>query len=208
MSVLSGGLAARQPESGSKEGPRGGAGVQLPVRSPRHMDGATPDTALERHVCRGSARTNPISQELIRMTIIATTAAPLRPRAVSDGVEEVVAEAWTVYEEVQNLSRLGVEVAVTVSRQERITVALAVSAEAAGLLPTLVREMEHSALTRTPSRYTVTGTICQGNVRLQVAVDAAEVTVAELEALVAAVDVDFDEAFGAGDEYVKAGWAA
>lgn len=34
------------------------------------MDGATPDTALERHMCRGSARTKQLSQELIRMHIM------------------------------------------------------------------------------------------------------------------------------------------
>ncbi|MBZ3918117.1 hypothetical protein [Streptomyces acidiscabies] len=136
------------------------------------------------------------------MTIIATTAAPLRTKAVSDGVEDVVAEAWHVYSEVQSLARIGVEVAVTVSRQGRITVDLTVAKESAGLLPVLVKELENSALTRTPGGFAVAGTICQGNVSLQITVDWASITVAEVEALIAAVDVDLDE-LGTGDEYTE-----
>lgn len=142
------------------------------------------------------------------MSIIAATAVPLRPRAVTDGVEDVVAEAWGVYSEVQSLARLGVDVEVTVSRQGRIAVALTVAAEAVSLLPDLIREMENSALTRTPDRYTVTGSICEGNVNLRVSVDWRESTVADLEALVAAVEIDLDDAFGAGVEAAKAGRAA
>ncbi|MDN3262914.1 hypothetical protein QWJ26_24520 [Streptomyces sp. CSDS2] len=126
------------------------------------------------------------------MTIIAgvTQAAPLRARAVSDGVEDVVAEAWGVFAEVQELVRLGIEVAVHV-RPGEIQADLVVRREAAHLLPALVAELEHSGITSTPSGYRIAGTMCQGNVALRIIVDSAEVTVEQVEALVAAADIDF-----------------
>lgn len=139
------------------------------------------------------------------MTIIAvTTAAPIRPQAVSDGVEDVVAEAWSVFGEVQGLARLGVEVAVTV-RPGEILADLVVRKEAAHLLPTLVKELENSGITRTESGFRVAGTMCQGNVSLRIIVDSSQITVEQIEALVAAVDIDFD-AYAGGDEYTE--WAA
>ncbi|MFI1568498.1 hypothetical protein ACH4ZX_36685 [Streptomyces sp. NPDC020490] len=134
------------------------------------------------------------------MTIIAVTnAAPLRPQAVSEGVHDVVAEAWSVFEEVQDLSKLGVEVAVTV-RPGEIVADLAIRKEAAHLLPTLVKELEHSGITRTEAGFRIAGTMCQGNVGLRVLVDSSQITVEQIEALVAAVDVDFD-AYADGDEH-------
>lgn len=136
------------------------------------------------------------------MTIIAVTeAAPLRAKAVSDGVEDVVAEAWSVFGEVQDLVRLGVEVAVTV-RPGEILADLVVRKDAAHLLPTLVQELEDSGITRTENGFRVAGTMCQGNVGLRILVDSSQITVAQIEALVSAVDVDFD-AFAGGDEYTE-----
>ncbi|MBX7471265.1 hypothetical protein K1Y80_34975 [Streptomyces sp. MAG02] len=136
------------------------------------------------------------------MTIIAVTeAAPLRAKAVSDGVEDVVAEAWSVFGEVQDLVRLGIEVAVTV-RPGEILADLVVRKDAAHLLPTLVQELEDSGITRTENGFRVAGTMCQGNVGLRILVDSSQITVAQIEALVSAVDVDFD-AFAGGDEYTE-----
>ncbi|MFJ6889837.1 hypothetical protein ACIQRC_34025 [Streptomyces californicus] len=139
------------------------------------------------------------------MTIIAvTTAAPLRPKAVSDGVEDIVAEAWSVFGEVQDLAKLGIEVEVTV-RPGQIVADLVVRKEAAHLLPTLVNELEDSGITRTASGFRVAGTMCQGNVSLRFIVDSSEITVEQIETLVSSVDVDFDAA-AAGREYTR--WAA
>lgn len=139
------------------------------------------------------------------MTIIAvTSAAPIRPKAVSDGVEDVVAEAWSVFGEVQDLARLGVEVAVTV-RPGEIVADLVVRKEAAHLLPTLVKELENSGITRTKTGFRIAGTMCQGNVSLRLIINSSEVTVEQMEAVVALVDVDFD-AYAGGDEYTE--WAA
>lgn len=142
------------------------------------------------------------------MTIFAvTSAAPLRPQAVTDGVGDVVAEAWSVFGEVQDLARLGVEVAVTV-RPGEIVADLVVRKEAAHLLPTLVKELEDSGITRTENGFRIAGTMCQGNVSLRVIVDSSEVTVEQMEAVVAVVavvDVDFD-AYAGGDEHTE--WAA
>jgi hypothetical protein len=139
------------------------------------------------------------------MTIIAVTAAaPLRAKAVSDGVEDVVAEAWSVFGEVQDLVKLGVEVAVTV-RPGEILADLVVRREAAHLLPALVQELEDSGITRTENGFRVAGTMCQGNVGLRILVDSSQITVEQIEALVSAVDVDFDT-FAGGDEYTE--WAA
>ncbi|MCS0606034.1 hypothetical protein NX794_33220 [Streptomyces sp. LP11] len=139
------------------------------------------------------------------MTIIAvTTAAPIRPKAVSDGVEDVVAEAWSVFGEVQNLVKLGIEVEVTV-RPGEILADLVVRKEAAHLLPALVKELENSGITRTKTGFRVAGTMCQGNVSLRIIIDSSQITVEQIEALVAAVDVDFD-AYAGGDEYTE--WAA
>lgn len=139
------------------------------------------------------------------MTIFAVTnAAPLRPQALSDGVDDVVQEAWEVFGEVQDLARLGVEVAVTV-RPGEIVADLVVRKEAAHLLPTLVKELEDSGITRTETGYRIAGTMCQGNVSLRIIVASSEVTVEQMEALVAVVDVDFD-AYAGGDEYTE--WAA
>ncbi|MFJ2589742.1 hypothetical protein [Streptomyces sp. NPDC087538] len=132
------------------------------------------------------------------MTIMAfTTAAPIRPQALSDGVEDVVAEAWSVFGEVQDLARLGAEIAVTV-RPGEILADLTVSREAAHLLPTLIQGLETSGITRTETGFRIAGTMCQGNVSLRIIVDSAEVTVGQMEALVAAADVDFD-AYAGGE---------
>lgn len=126
------------------------------------------------------------------MTIIAvTTAAPIRPQAVSDGVDDVVQEAWSVFGEVQDLARLGVEVAVTV-RPGEIVADLVVRKSAAHLLTTLVQELEDTGITQAESGYRIVGTMCQGNVSLRIFVDSAEVTVEQMEALVAIVDGDVD----------------
>ncbi|MGW3200084.1 hypothetical protein ACWDBD_37070 [Streptomyces sp. NPDC001118] len=134
------------------------------------------------------------------MTIIAVTnAAPLRPQAVTDGVDDVVAEAWDVFEGVQCLSNLGVEVAVTV-RPGKIVADLVVRKDAAHLLPSLVKELENTGITRTESGFRIAGTMCRGTVSLRVIVNSSEVTVEQIEALVAAVDVD---AYAGGDEYTE-----
>ncbi|MFD0253695.1 hypothetical protein ACFVGX_22575 [Streptomyces sp. NPDC127113] len=139
------------------------------------------------------------------MTIIAVTnAAPLKAKAVSDGVEDVVAEAWSVFGEVQDLVKLGVEVAVTV-RPGEILADLVVRKEAAHLLPVLVKELESSGINRTETGFRVAGTMCQGNVSLRIIIDSSQITVEQIEALVAAVDIDFD-AYAGGDEYTE--WAA
>ncbi|MFC7871992.1 hypothetical protein ACFUS2_12700 [[Kitasatospora] papulosa] len=138
------------------------------------------------------------------MTIIAVTnAAPLKAKAVSDGVEDVVAEAWSVFSEVQDLVKLGVEVAVTV-RPGEILADLVVRKEAAHLLPILVKELENSGINRTETGFRVAGTMCQGNVSLRIIIDSSQITVEQIEALVAAVDIDFDAY--AGGEYTE--WAA
>ncbi|MFF6903389.1 hypothetical protein [Streptomyces hydrogenans] len=127
------------------------------------------------------------------MNIIAvTTAAPIRPQAVSDGVNDVVQEARSVFGEVQDLARLGVEVAVTV-RPGEILADLVVRKSAAHLLTTLVQELENTGITQAPGGYRIAGTMCQGNVGLRVFVDSAEVTVEQMETLTALVDGDIDE---------------
>lgn len=138
------------------------------------------------------------------MTIIAATkAAPIRAKAVSDGVEDVVQEAWSVFGEVQDLMQLGVEVAVTV-RPGEILADLVVRKGAAHLLPALVNELENSGITRTKNGFRVAGTMCQGNVGLRILVDSSQITVEQVEALVAAADVNFDAFTGGG----STGWAA
>ncbi|MFI8365250.1 hypothetical protein ACIGD1_34500 [Streptomyces sp. NPDC085612] len=133
------------------------------------------------------------------MTIIAvTTAAPIRPQALSDGVEDVVAEAWAVFGEVQDLARLGVEIAVTV-RPGEILADLVVDKAAAQLLTTLVQELENTGITQAPGGYRIAGTMCQGNVGLRIFVDSAEVTVEQMEALAALVDGNAD-AYARGTE--------
>jgi hypothetical protein len=139
------------------------------------------------------------------MTIIAVTAAaPIRPKAVSDGVEDVVAEAWSVFGEVQDLVKLGIEVEVTV-RPGRILADLVVRKEAAHLMPALVKELENSGISRTETGFRVAGTMCQGNVSLRLIIDSSQITVEQIEALVAAVDLDLD-AYAGGGEYTE--WAA
>ncbi|MGW3253551.1 hypothetical protein ACWDCX_23695 [Streptomyces fungicidicus] len=139
------------------------------------------------------------------MTIIAvTTAAPIRQQAVADGVEDVVAEAWSVFGEVQDLVKFGIEVEVTV-RPGEILADLVVRKEAAHLLPALVKELENSGISRTESGFRVAGTMCQGNVSLRIIIDSSQITVEQIEALVAAADVDFDVTAG-GAEPTE--WAA
>ncbi|MFJ9412503.1 hypothetical protein [Streptomyces sp. NPDC101393] len=120
--------------------------------------------------------------------IAATTAAPLRPQAMAAGVEDVVAEAWSVYGEVQTLAGLGIEVEVSVSRQGRIAVEVTASREAVELLPALVEQLERSTVTYTPTGVRAIGTMCRGHVDVAVTVDRADLTTAELEQLVAATD--------------------
>ncbi|MEU7206152.1 hypothetical protein [Streptomyces sp. NPDC045470] len=128
------------------------------------------------------------------MSII-SAALPLRPEALTNGVEDVVAEAWSVYEDVKSLSRVGVDVAVTVT-PGTITADLTVNPLAAHLLPALIGELENSGITRTPGGARVFGTMCEGRVHLCVTVDSAEITVETIEGLVAAVDTDLDAAVG------------
>ncbi|MEU7222280.1 hypothetical protein [Streptomyces chrestomyceticus] len=131
---------------------------------------------------------------------ITSAIVPLRPEALIDGVEDVVGQAWTVYSDVQDLARLGVDIAVTVTRGS-ITADLTVTPDAAGLLPALIRELENSGLSRTPGGARVVGTMCRGRVQIRITVDGRQVTVEEMEALVATVaavvDIDFDAAHDA-----------
>ncbi|MEW1723879.1 hypothetical protein [Streptomyces sp. NPDC093109] len=115
-----------------------------------------------------------------------TAAAPLRAEAVTDGVQDLVAESFTVFGEVQDLARLGVQVSVTVS-PGTITADIVVGREAAGLLPHLIRELEDSRITRTPGGARIVGAMCQGNVLVGITVSSAYVTVADLEELVGTV---------------------
>lgn len=134
--------------------------------------------------------------------IAATTAAPLRPQAMAAGVEDVVAEAWSVYGEVQTLAGLGIEVEVSVSRQGRIAVEVTASREAAELLPALVEQLERSTVTYTPTGVRAIGTMCEGHVDVTVTVDRADVTIDELERLVDATSAT------RADKAPKAGRAA
>ncbi|MFE4058803.1 hypothetical protein ACFXP3_21355 [Streptomyces sp. NPDC059096] len=122
-----------------------------------------------------------------------TSSAPVRPGAAADGVRDLVAETFTVYGEVQDLARLGVQVAVTIA-PGTITADITVGREAAGLVPGLIRELDDSRITRTPGGAGIVGSMCQGNVAVRITVSSAHVSVADLEALVAAVDVGPDAA--------------
>ncbi|MFH8410374.1 hypothetical protein ACH4FX_37210 [Streptomyces sp. NPDC018019] len=138
------------------------------------------------------------------MSII-SAALPLRPEALTNGVEDVVSEAWSVYEDVKSLARIGVDISVTVN-PGTITADLTVSPQAVHLLPALIDELEDSGITRTPGGARILGTMCEGRVHLRITVDSAEITVDRIEALVASVDTDLDAV--PADARTVAGWTA
>ncbi|MFF9483010.1 hypothetical protein [Streptomyces sp. NPDC014733] len=127
------------------------------------------------------------------MTIIPSAAVPLRPTALVDGVEDVIAQAWTLREEVQPLAHLDAEVTVTVAPGE-ITTTVEVAPEAVGLLPALLKKLDNSALACTPALIRITGTMCQGRVTLHITADSSRISVGELTEITAALDAARDEA--------------
>ncbi|MFF2572711.1 hypothetical protein [Streptomyces sp. NPDC058084] len=133
------------------------------------------------------------------MTIMTTNAAPLRPEAVIDGVDELSTVAWHAYSETQGLARLGVATAVTVSTQDKVAVEMAFGADSAHLLPAFVTKMKDTALTRTATGFTVVGTVFHSNVTVRATVGYAVISVGDAEALVAAVETDLDDEVAAID---------
>ncbi|MFI9214309.1 hypothetical protein ACIGW7_40040 [Streptomyces sp. NPDC053253] len=131
-----------------------------------------------------------------------TDAAPVRPAAVIDGVDELTTVAWHAYSETQGLARLGVATAVTVSAQDKVAVEMTFGAESAHLLPSFVANMKDTALTRTPAGFTVAGTVFHSNIKVKATIGYAVISVGDAEALVAAVDTDLDDAVTATDSTV------
>lgn len=136
------------------------------------------------------------------MTIMTTNAAPLRPAAVIDGLDELSTVAWHAYSETQGLARLGVAASVTVSTQDKVTVEMTFGADTSHLLPAFVATMTSTALTRTATGFTVAGTVFHGNVNVKATVGYAVISVGDAEALVAAVDTDLDDQVAAIDTTV------
>ncbi|MGW7007211.1 hypothetical protein ACWGCW_31505 [Streptomyces sp. NPDC054933] len=143
------------------------------------------------------------------MSIISTTSKPFSPEGVSDGLTDTVAEAFSVFEEVQDLAKLGVQVSVTVS-PDSITADVTVIREAAGLLPILLRELDDTNITRTQGGARIVGTMYQRNVTMQIAIPSAFVKVADLDTLLSATELDsrFTAAHGADRTALTTGLVA
>ncbi|MEU6946607.1 hypothetical protein ABZ957_15465 [Streptomyces sp. NPDC046316] len=128
-----------------------------------------------------------------------TDAAPIRPEAVIDGVDELVTVAWHTYSETQGLARLGVPTAVSVSAEDKVIVEMTFGAESSHLLPAFVASMKNTALTRTTTGFTIAGTTFHSNVNVKATVGYAVLSVGDAEALVAVVDTDLDDEVAAID---------
>ncbi|MFG2236137.1 hypothetical protein ACGFNX_40145 [Streptomyces sp. NPDC048723] len=138
------------------------------------------------------------------MTIIATSAAPIRPQAAVDALDDVVADAFSLFDEVQGLAKLGVRLALTVL-PGRIAADVTLQPESAGLLARLAGELENTSITYTPAEVGIVGSMGQGNIAVRITVGRAHLTAGDLEDLVAAVDLDPTiAAYGqADDEYME-----
>ncbi|MFH8558925.1 hypothetical protein ACH4FE_35785 [Streptomyces celluloflavus] len=118
--------------------------------------------------------------------IAATTSAPLRPQAAADGINDVLSDAFGVFEGIQGLAKIGVWVSVHVA-PGTIEADVEISPDSIDLLPGLAHELESAGLSYTQTGVQVHGTMCQGTVDLRIAVDRADLSGDALDALVTAI---------------------
>ncbi|MFJ3914405.1 hypothetical protein [Streptomyces vinaceus] len=115
---------------------------------------------------------------------------PLNATGITEDVQDAVADAFPLFESVQNLARLGVSVEFTVA-PSTIIATITVSATAASVLPALLAEIDDARPIRLAAGgLAVLGSMCQGTVTLRVLIPQGWVTAEELAVLVGTADAD------------------
>ncbi|MGW6588415.1 hypothetical protein [Streptomyces globisporus] len=107
----------------------------------------------------------------------------LSSTGIAEDVQDAVADAFPLFESVQNLARLGVSVTFEVA-PSRIVATIRVAANAAQVLPALLEEIDDARPGQLPDgKLVVTGSMCQGTVTLRVLIPQEWVTAQELAVL-------------------------
>ncbi|MFD9453428.1 hypothetical protein ACFWBC_10100 [Streptomyces sp. NPDC059985] len=115
---------------------------------------------------------------------------PLNFTGIVEDVNDAVADTFPLFESVQKLARLGIELAFEVA-PSTIIVTFTVTPTATSVLPALLAEIDHAKPQRLASgRLAVTGSMCQGTVILRVLIPENWVTAEELAVLTGAATAD------------------
>ncbi|MDA5279862.1 hypothetical protein [Streptomyces sp. Isolate_45] len=115
---------------------------------------------------------------------------PLNYTGIVEDVTDAVADAFPLFESVQKLARLGVELAFEVA-PSTIIVTFTVAPAATSVLPALLAEIDNAQPLRLSSgRLAVTGSMCQGTVTLRVLIPEGWVSAEELAVLTGIVIAD------------------
>lgn len=115
---------------------------------------------------------------------------PLSSTGIAEDVQDAVADAFPLFESVQNLARLGVSVTFEVA-PSRIVATIKVAADAVKVLPALLEEIDDTRPGRLPDgQLVVTGSMCQGTVILRVLIPQEWVTPGELAVLTGTTAAD------------------
>ncbi|WP_331718707.1 hypothetical protein [Streptomyces sp. NBC_00212] len=108
---------------------------------------------------------------------------PLSSTGITEDVQDAVADAFPLFESVQKLARLGVNVTVEVA-PSRIVATIRVTKDAVTVLPALLEEIDDARPDSLPDgKLVVTGSMCQGTVVLRVLIPQEWVTPEELAVL-------------------------
>ncbi|MFI8944776.1 hypothetical protein [Streptomyces syringium] len=115
------------------------------------------------------------------MTIMDHRALPVRADGATQDINDVIADALLLTQDVQDLARLGVTVSVTIEPGS-ITAGVALDRHTVSLLPSLVSYIGAPGLTYPkPGQARAVGTMCEGRISVTVtAPDPAQVTSQEL----------------------------
>lgn len=115
---------------------------------------------------------------------------PLNAAGLAEEFNDAVDQVFPLFQEVQGLARHGVNVEFTVAPSV-IVVTLTVAPTATNILPALLAEIDDARPGSLPGgQLVVTGSMCQGTVRLRVLIPQGWVTREELAVLTGTATAD------------------
>ncbi|MDG5807892.1 hypothetical protein P9869_35650 [Streptomyces ossamyceticus] len=115
---------------------------------------------------------------------------PLNAAGLAEDFSEAVNQVFPLFQEVQGLARHGVNIQFTVAPSV-IVVTLTVTPTATKVLPALLAEIDDARPGSLPNgQLVVTGSMCQGTVKLRVLIPMGWVSAEELAVLTGTADAD------------------
>jgi hypothetical protein len=118
---------------------------------------------------------------------------PLNSTGITEDFNDAVAEVFPLFQEVQQLARLGVSVEFTIA-PSTIVATITVTPTATKILPDLLAELDNARPGSLPNgRLVVRGDMFQGTVTLRVLIPQGWVTAQELAVLTGTADADLTD---------------